>query len=520
MVARLTGVSMIVAVVLCVLLGAAFAEEGRGAVDAAVTVDAAGVLEENFLGVGVQWSSYPWWDLSEDDWNKVFRRVEFMTLSFTRVMLDAFWYCVGFDETGRPIYNWNTPYIKKLYRLLDWCEKNNATVVIGEWGRPAGKDLHLETDDPKWTAAVAGFVEEMLGYKEYTCIKYYNLINEPHVSGSDAFWDEWRRAIDNLHEDLTKQGLIASVKLAIPDADRDWTRRVLADENLRKRTGIYDEHLYVLASQVADGSIERYTREQVGQIQEKDPGKQYFLGEIGLVDDKKNDQQLYVYDFWYGVSMADAAIQMIRGGMSGFIAWYLDDSMHFLGDGAESMNSVSDVLPTDAYERRKIWGFWNIQGAEHGMPEDENMRPWLYAWSALSRAFPSGCQTLNTAATGVDRLRVAAARIPDGRKYHLSFAAVNNSDESKSVKIVVPKARARVNLGVYEYFDADGDNKVDAWPDVVDSDGNDIFPRVTRTLKNVDLRSGLTIEMPTRGLVVLSTLEGGGPIRLNRQSLE
>ena len=148
------------------------------------------------------------------------------------------------------------------------------------------------------------------------------------------------------------------------------------------------------------------------------------------------------------------------------------------------------------------------------MPEDENMRPWFYAWSALSRAFPAGCHTLDTEATGVDRLRVAAARIPDGRRYHLSFAVVNNSDENRSVKIVVPGARDRINLGIYEYFDANGDNKVDAWPEVVDGSGNDIFPSVTRTLRNVDLRSGLTVEMPTKGVVVLSTLERGRSVRL------
>ena len=44
--------------------------------------------------------------------------------------------------------------------------------------------------------------------------------------------------------------------------------------------------------------------------------------------------------------------------MSGFIAWDLDDSMHFYQDGGESMNCLTDVAPDNAYEMRKMWGFW------------------------------------------------------------------------------------------------------------------------------------------------------------------
>ena len=108
---------------------------------------------------------------------------------------------------------------------------------------------------------------------------------------------------------------------------------------------------------ITEGRLGSFTREHLKLIRQKDPGKQYILGEIGILDGKnKNDQQINVYNFWYGVSMADAAIQMISGGMSGFIAWDLDDSMHFVHDGGESMNALSDKLPPNAYDRRKIWG--------------------------------------------------------------------------------------------------------------------------------------------------------------------
>ncbi len=488
-------------------------------VDASVTVDVNDVQVDDFLGVGVEWSAYPWWDISQQDWEKVFRRVEFMRLPLSRVMLDTFWYCRGFDNEGRPVYDWNTSFMKKLYTLLDWCQRNDTTVIIGEWGRPNGKDLDLPADDPRWTRIISDFVEYMLDEKGYTCIKYYNIINEPHGSWSGVNWDEWYSAITGLQNEFKKRGLLERIAIAAPDGDRRFTTRCLKDDSLRALTGIYDEHWYVRQIEVENGILELYAREQLRQINDRDPGKQFVLGELGLVDGKtENDQQPHVYDFWYGVSMADAALQLIRGGVSGFIAWDLDDSMHFCGDGGESMNSLSDPLPENAYERRKVWGFWNILGAENGMPEDERMRPWFCSWAMLSRVFPPGCQTLDVEDSGVGGLRVAGARIPAGSEFHLSLALTNNSEWPRRVRIAVPGVLSEATFAVYEYFDSNGDNLVDAWPRVVDSNENDIFPQLTAVVKDVDLRDGFTVSLPSKGLAVLTTLDHGAPVSVGRMS--
>ncbi|MBN1512344.1 MAG: hypothetical protein JXB13_10040 [Phycisphaerae bacterium] len=483
--------------------------------DATVEVHATEVLVDGFGGVGVEWSAYPWWDVSDEDWQKVFRRLEFMRLPLARVMLDAFWYCQGFDAQGEPIYTWDTPFMQKLYRLLDWCQRNNTVVIIGEWGRPNGRDLDLAADDLRWTRIIADFVEHMVRRKGYTCLKHYNIINEPHGSWTGVSWDEWYAAITGLHGEFKRRGLLDQITIAAPDGDRSFTTRCLRHEALRELTGVYDEHWYLLALEVERGLPELYTREQLRQIHRRDPGKRLILGEVGLADGKtEKDQQPNVYKFWYGVSMADAAIQMIRGGMSGFIAWDLDDSMHFLGDGGESMNALSDVRPDDAYERRKIWGFWSILGAEHGAPEDENMRPWFFPWAVLSRAFPPGCQTLETDASGIPDLRVTAARIPAGAAYHLSFAVANNSPWPRHLRVRVPEMAGRATLGVYEYFDSNADNVVDSWPRVVDDQGRDVFPRSSRTLTDVALGRGLVLSLPTKGVLILTTLEHGDPVPL------
>jgi len=479
-----------------------------------VSVHANRVIRDDFLGVGVQWSSYPWWDISDEDWSKVFSRAEYMKLPFVRVMLDSFWYCKGIDSEGKPIYDWNTSYMRKLYRLLDWCEANQVSVMIGEWGCPNGSDLRLAVDDPRWAAIVADFMDHMLDQKGYTCLHYYNLINEPHGSWSNVSWDAWKAAIGNLHAEFDKRGLLQRVPLALPDGDRAFTTRVLDDDVLPSQCAIYEEHWYVNNHEIVEGLLERYTREQIRQIRQKDTPKHFFLGEIGILDGKQNDQQKNVFEFWYGVSMADAAIQMMRGGMSGFMAWDFDDAMHFTGDGGESMNALGDVLPADAYERRKIWGFWDLVGAEHGNPEAEAMRPWFYPWSILARVFPPGCELLEVDDSGIPGVRVAAARFARQDAFELSFAIVNNSDTPVTLKLNCNGIQEATDLVRYDYFDVDGDNRVDSWPKSVDQEGKDIFPAPTTRLEGVDLSQGVTIRLDTKGVVILSTFDGGTPVSL------
>lgn len=496
------------------LLTAATACAGMGAppaskpaepkLDTTVRIDFDRPVSDEFLGLGVQWASYPWFELSPADWDKLVRRVQFLRLPLARVMVDAFWYWRGFDDAGRPIYDWNTPYMRKLRQLLDECQRQGTTVMLGEWNHPCGQGVSLPTPDPRWTTLVGQSLVHLVRERGYTCIRYYNLINEPHGAWSNVTIEDWRTALLNLERELQTRGLAPAIRIAAPDGDRDLTTRSLKDADLRRLTGIYDEHWYVYREEIRRGLLELYAREQLRQIGAADPGKRMMLGELGIMDGKtERDQNPDVFRFWYGLAMADAALQAVRGGLSGVIAWNLDDAMYFLDDGEEYMNALSDKLPADAYERRKIWGMWNILGAEHGQPEEEQLRPWFFAWAALGRAFPAGCQPVEVEATGIPGLRIAAARLPAGQGY--AIAVVNHDQWPRRMRLAAPAFATPQTFAVWRYVDANRDERVDDWATTVDAAGQDVFPNPSATLRDVPLAAGLTLDVPAEALLVLTT---------------
>ena len=104
-----------------------------------ITVDTSAPLCTNFLGFGVQWSPYPWFDISDAAWRKMDERLDFMRVPIVRLMTRSYTYCDGFDAAGKPIYNWDNNRMKKMYRLLDYCQAHGVKVILGEWDHPSSQ---------------------------------------------------------------------------------------------------------------------------------------------------------------------------------------------------------------------------------------------------------------------------------------------------------------------------------------------------------------------------------------------
>ena len=509
---------------------------GRAAARARViTIQTDELAGPSFMGLGVEWDPYDSFKPTQADWDRTFQRLDHMRPGFIRVVEPASNYFAGYDAAHNPVYRWNAPHVEQLRTILDYAQSHGIEVVLGDWSDPMiNGDARIPAD----------FLAQLHDVYGYTNIRYYNLMNEPNDS-ADCGFGCWTGIVKALSTEFTKLGLSRWLELVGPDNANSWddtssaqaldrtsgldTDNPIGGDSWVTATlhaipgliGAYDSHRYATIWGIEHGVYEDQMRARREQISNLDsPSKPYFAGEVGLtarqvspfsarttrreaqrlaplIDPSATpsvsafvDSQPHIGEFDYGVWMADMMIQGIDAGLSGASAWDLDDAMHVGGQyGSQNL---------------KQWGFWNSLGGQDGYPvSDLELRPWFYSWSVLARSFPAGSETLTVPSTGVLGLRIAAAKIPSAGAYELSFAVVNDSDTPRSVTLSVPSVTGPLTLARYDYFAGDRP---------VDSDG---FPVPAQVLQGVQLAGGLSIKLPSRGLVVLSSVDSGTQVALN-----
>lgn len=159
-----------------------------------------------YMGNGVQWGGYDILEAwtgnaahSTDDWNKLFERVDFMRPSLVRIMVNKNWnYLINgiFDPSkSEPV----------LVPILDYCEQQGITVILGEWGHTGGDTINHE-----WLNQAADFLEWLLVNKNYSCIKYFNMVNEPNGNWSsvNGNYTLWKQLIEDFMHCLSQKVLI------------------------------------------------------------------------------------------------------------------------------------------------------------------------------------------------------------------------------------------------------------------------------------------------------------------------
>jgi hypothetical protein len=456
-----------------------------------VTVRQSSPIVEKFMGIGVQWDPYEY-EPSEAAWKTTLARMDFLQPGYFRVMLNSSSFLRGFDADGNPIYVWSEGQtgmerMSSLLAILDYAQAHQIDVLIGEWSTARGMNVNgqrVGAADPHWAKVHAGFLKYLLDVRKYTVIRYFNYMNEPNGNwmwpNAKVDYDAWAQGIRNLRQEFDAQGL-TSIRIAGPDNSGNWEWLDRCASELPNQFGAWEMHWYAKDSDVLTGKIETLLAEKRAMLRKTDPQsatQPLFIGESGMIDGKTNgDQQPRVKEFAYGVLMADYMAQVARAGWEGGTAWDLDDAMH--------VNTGGHVSPPT--ERTlKIWGFWNTQGTAMGHPEDEAIRPWFYTWSLMARLFPKGSRIV--AAQSDPAVRALAAT----NQADLSVMVVNESDAPRTVAIRVPGG-GRHALDLYRYFDKDRPVTMEG------------FPVVFKRLAVTDLAKGVTVEMPSRGVIFLTT---------------
>ena len=472
---------------------------GAGALEAettVVTLDPGNVLVERFMGLGVQLDPYEY-QPSAAAWKMTQERLDHLHPAFFRVMWRANTYCLGFDDAGDPKFIWNYgdavagETLQPLFAILDYAQSRHIDVMLGEWDPPKGLPI-AGPGDPRWARIITEFVAYLTTRRHYTVIKFYNMLNEPN---GNWMWPQgkvdyaaWAQGIRNLRGEFDAHGL-KWLPIAGPDNSGDWDWLDRCARELRPQIGLWEMHWYVKDKELLDGDIEKLLKAKREMLLRTDPeaaAKGFYMGEAGVIQGRMNgDQQPRVKDYVYGVLMADFVAQTARAGWLGASAWDLDDAMHVV-NGRDR-----PAIPNDL--TLKIWGFWNTQGTAMGHPEDEAMRPWFYTWSLMSRLFPKGARIMAAdAAAPPAGLQVTAATWQAEKQDQMTIMVVNDADAGRSVVVKMPGG-GKKELAVYHYFEGDRP---------VDREG---YPVAQEAGKQADLERGVRIELPSRGVVFLTT---------------
>ncbi len=425
------------------------------------------VLNDGFRGFGVEWDPHAETLMLDSSWEILLDRVEYLSPQMVRCIVLARWY-ISSVKDGEVKISFDNKEMRQALKVLDYCQEHGITVVWGDWGPPT--NLGVEFDDEVWADAMAKCAEELIVNRGYDCIKYLNIGNEPDGSWSDCGdFGVYAAAVENLHSKLTEYGLTDKVSISGPDVYGDWKWLDSSLERLDDKLGNIDFHWYSDRVNVATGNLEIRLRRKLRDLGDKIGERSIFINEIGLTDDKTAaDQQPNVRLYWYGVSIVDFMVQCVRGGASGVIAWDLEDSMHPTGN------------------EYKTWGFWSFKGGA----DEQNLRPWYYSYSLLTRLFPAGSTILETDTGNEFGVRMLAAKDQQG---NLSIAIINNSGDKLSLNLKADTEGVIEKLNCYRYFEDDRP---------ADENG---YPVISETLYDVDLSGGIKVTMPEEGIVYFTT---------------
>lgn len=128
-------------------------------------------------------------------WNQVFRHCDWLGLDFCRVEIDHKMY-----EPQKGVLDTSNREMKILFTWLDYCQSRNIDVLLQEmWPNvdwltypemlkdPVKKLRSAPNDLNAWGQGFARLLEYLYHHRNYTCIKYLSVANEPHQS-----WSWWQ----------------------------------------------------------------------------------------------------------------------------------------------------------------------------------------------------------------------------------------------------------------------------------------------------------------------------------------
>lgn len=477
-----------------------------------MTINNEATLSVNFIGNGAQWGGYDiiesWTgndDFTDADWDKMTERMDFMRPPFIRIMTSAGWSYMDADQTFKP-----ERATAAFHRIMKYCTEKEITVMFGEWGHQFlnGDRNNINLDAMDLTI---DYIDHLVNEEGYSCIKYFNMINEPNGSWSttEGNYNIWKAVTTEFLKRFEAKGLNKQVKYTGPDiavfsdaSSTNWISNSYDD--FGDDIELFDLHSYPTKSFV---NGDEYLTSLQAFKDAIPAGKQIVIGEIGLkyynedvdiqTENEKrieadpyasDDSNMMIYDGFYGVDVSDAMVQSMMAGFSGALVWDVDDAMY---------NKTGSSHGTD-YKKLKRWGFWNILGEEaFESSEDEEIRPFFYPISLLCRYFPKGSDIIEVDLPNRKGLRAVAARM--GSKY--TIAIVNSGHVAyKNIGLKSDTDLTINAVSVYEYSSlSDG-----GFIGTMNEHG---FPLPQEENLSIDFDGSFSLDIPGQSVIVITNME-------------
>ena len=326
-----------------------------------------------------------------ESWDRIVAHADWLGFEFIRLIIDQRMY----EPEAKGHYTWQSDAMKRLYRVLDWCQTRDVDVFLFEqwhgvaWNAVAGFDKWTSSpaDIEAYAASFTTLVEKLVKERKYTCIRAAGFNNENfHDAGGND-----RPAKELVRAELDRKGI--PLPLAGPD---DYRRPNYAPDPL---FGVYENHAYSVQS----GNVD-YVDWIEGARAE---GKHFFLGEFG----GKIGNEIS-HDFKFGLNEIGYVIAMINAGCDGFAHW----SFFNRGD----LDGAWQVIDTwDPVTKRLL------------QPEKIKPHPFTYWLQGMLQRFTVKHSDVLTLQGGDAGVQCAALRSPAG---NYTLLAANTTGEEVDLR--------------------------------------------------------------------------------------
>lgn len=254
-------------------------------------------------------------------WKQMGKHASWLGFSWLRVELSMRMY-----EPERNQFQWDNDEMLALYKILDWAEENNADVFLQQmwsnvkWNSYPGVQPLLSAPRSlnDFAKGLGRLMEHLLIERNYTCIKWLCITNEPPGGSWGSWWSmgkvdaPFTSALKAVRSTLDEMGLDISI------SGPDWTDLPTFDPDkidFDPFIGAYDIHSYHGIDETKQKNLEKWVQWA------RNHGKPLFLSEIGDMNLGWRDSNPGPKSFEAALSNAESILRGMEAGVSAFNRW-------------------------------------------------------------------------------------------------------------------------------------------------------------------------------------------------------